>query len=210
MHDHPCFLRKMPPLPTTVRQGPPCRNDDRVQREAAGTFRVESTGFSGSEKRTLIATFRNANFVSFIWYDEYETGDPVLYGEKRTQRSRVRRMRPVLRRTPKLPLAFDNYFISGETIKGPMHTEDHVGISGNPMFGRDSSDQIDFGHRHQGDSGIRRGSRRNGDSPFRRRPRAPNEVPSMKPPPGDEELEHIVEKNTISRARRKSCLKATR
>ncbi len=48
---------------------------------ATGTFRIESTGYSGGEERTLVATFRNANFVSYVWYTKYETGDPAIYGE---------------------------------------------------------------------------------------------------------------------------------
>ena len=48
---------------------------------ATGTFRIESTGYSGGEERTIVATFRNANFVSYVWYTKYETGDPVIYGE---------------------------------------------------------------------------------------------------------------------------------
>ena len=48
---------------------------------AVGTFRIESTGYSGSARRTLVADFRNANFVSFVWYTKYETGDPAIYGE---------------------------------------------------------------------------------------------------------------------------------
>jgi Tfp pilus assembly protein PilX len=33
---------------------------------AVGTFRIESTGYSGGSRRTLVANFRNANFVSFV------------------------------------------------------------------------------------------------------------------------------------------------
>ena len=162
---------------------------------AAGTFRVESTGFSGSEKRTLIATFRNANFVSFIWYDEYETGDPVLYGrEDERNEAKYAECGQFYGERPSFCSTFDNYFISGETIKGPMHTEDHVGISGNPVFGRNINDRIEFGHSYQGDSGYSAESNGGSASPvFVGTHIPPNEVPSLKPPPGDEELEHIVE-----------------
>jgi Tfp pilus assembly protein PilX len=162
---------------------------------AAGTFRVESTGFSGSEKRTLVATFRNANFVSFIWYDEYETGDPVLYGkEDESNEAKFAACGQFYGERPSYCTPFDNYFISGETIKGPMHTEDHVGISGDPVFGRNINDRIEFGHSYQGDSGYSAESGGGSASPvFVGTHVPPNEVPSLKPPPGDEELEHIVE-----------------
>ncbi len=66
------------------------------QGSATGTFRIESTGYSGGEERTLVATFRNANFVSYVWYTKYETGDPVIYGEPPT--------------SPPFPTSLPNYY----------------------------------------------------------------------------------------------------
>jgi Tfp pilus assembly protein PilX len=33
-----------------------------------GTFRIKSTGFSGDNEASIVATFKNANFVSYVWY----------------------------------------------------------------------------------------------------------------------------------------------
>jgi Tfp pilus assembly protein PilX len=162
---------------------------------AAGTFRIESTGFSGSEKRTLVATFRNANFLSFIWYDNYETGDPTLYGKKYEENEKgYSECGQFYGERPSICSTFDNYFISGETIRGPMHTEDHVGIAGNPTFGRNVNDRIEFGTSVGKDEGY---SAESGGGPaepvFKGTHIPPKETLSLKPPPGDEELEHIVE-----------------
>jgi len=164
--------------------------------KAAGTFRIKVMGYSGTEKRMIVATFRNANFVSYVWYDVYETADPSLYGEgfekepaKYNQCAGYYGIRPA-----NICGGFNNYFISGEQVLGPMHTEDHVGISGNPTFGRYPSDRIEFGHSYQGDSGYSGEEAGGNPNPnFVGNHVAPNEVPSIKPPPGDEELEHIVE-----------------
>ena len=64
---------------------------------ATGTFRIESTGFYNGQQRSLVATFRNANFVSFVWYTKYETFDPVIYGDAPSQTTYWNRMRKVLR-----------------------------------------------------------------------------------------------------------------
>jgi Tfp pilus assembly protein PilX len=167
---------------------------------ATGTFRIESTGFSGKIKRTLVATFRNANFVSYVWYSVYETGDPTLYGP-------VPGGKPenywtlcgqFYEERPSYCNEFNNYFISGEKVNGPMHTEDHVGICGNPTFGRNEHDRIEFGNGYNkkektgysNESGCGAGEAK---PVFVGEQIEPKEVLQITPPPGDEELEHIVE-----------------
>lgn len=160
---------------------------------AAGTFRLESTGFSGSEKRSIVATVRNANFVSYVWYDVYETFDPAFYGEppplepkRYTECGQFYGKRP--------SYCQNNFFITGESVYGPMHTEDHAGICGSPVLGRTAIDRIEFGTSYGGDEGYSNEGCSSSASPtFRGTHIPPKEVPSLKPPPGDEELEHVVE-----------------
>ncbi len=160
---------------------------------AAGTFRIESTGLAETKKRSIVATFKNLNFVSFVWYTVFETADPVVYGglpeeEKYLKCGAFYGERPIFCK------AFNNYFISGESVNGPIHTEDHAGICGSPTFGRKSTDRIEFGHSYKGDEGYSSEECGGGASPnFVGTHIPPAEVPSLKPPPGDEELEHIVE-----------------
>jgi hypothetical protein len=165
-----------------------------------GTFRIESTGYSGSEKRTIVATFRNANFVSYVWYTKYETGDPAIYGEPPkglpnyyTECANFYGVRPADGGSPRR--CINNFFINGESVNGPMHTEDHAGVCGSPTFGRNENDRIEFGHK----SGIDEGYSSEllscgGATPTFKGNHIPVEkVLSIEPPPGDEELKHIVE-----------------
>ncbi len=163
--------------------------------KAAGTFRIESTGISEGQKRRIVATFRNANFVSYVWYDVYETGDPSLYGEADEKApSTYALCGQYWGLRPSYCNTFNNYFISGESVRGPMHTEDHVGISRRPVVR-----PLDLGpHRIRpqlgGDSGYSCEEACGSAEPkFVGTHVPPSEVPSIKPPPGDEELEHIVE-----------------
>jgi Tfp pilus assembly protein PilX len=165
---------------------------------AAGTFRIMSTGFSGSEKRTIVATLRNANFVSYVWYSVYETGDPTLYGEvpKEEPTTYWDECGHFYTERPARCSKFNNYFIGGESVNGPMHTQDHVGICGEPVFGRSHSDRIEFGNGYkktekEGYSNESCGEPANPNFVGTQVP--PSEVLQITPPPGDEELEHIVE-----------------
>jgi Tfp pilus assembly protein PilX len=171
---------------------------------AVGTFRIESTGYSGSAKRTLVANFRNANFVSFVWYTKYETGDPAIYGEPLkeklpstyyTECSKFYGERPADGGTPRR--CDNNFFINSESVNGPMHTEDHVGVCGSPVFGRTENDRIEFGHAYgkpEDEGYSNEGVSCGGMTPvFKGKHILPKEVVSIEPPPGDEELKHIVE-----------------
>jgi len=171
---------------------------------ASGTFQIESTGFSGKEQRTLVATFRNANFVSYVWYSVYETGDPSLYGEVPTGKpttyysecakfDKEREELPAKQCKP-----FNNYFISGESVNGPMHTEDSVGICGSPTFGRNKNDRIEFGNEPEkkASKGYSNAGCPGGEAAtpkFEGTEVPPHEDLQITPPPGDEELAHVVE-----------------
>ena len=160
-----------------------------------GTFRIESTGYSGGEKRTLVATFRNANFVSYVWYTKYETGDPTVDGPVPvgkpstwwTECGQFYGIRPSQCNT------FNNFFATGESVNGPMHTEDHVGVRGEPIFGRNEYDRIEFGQSVGGDEGYSNEGSGTANPLFKGDHIPPKEVLSIEPPPGDEELQHIVE-----------------
>lgn len=160
---------------------------------ATGTFRIESTGYSGGVERTLVATFRNANFVSYVWYTKYETADPSTYGpvpsgqpsNYYTACGQFYGSRP--------GYCTNNYFGSGESVNGPLHTSDHAGICGAVTFGRTKTDRIEFGHSYGGDAGYSNEGCGKAEPTFEGTHIIPEKVLSIEPPPGDEELEHIVE-----------------
>jgi hypothetical protein len=164
-----------------------------------GTFRIESTGYSGNVKRSIVATFRNANFVSFVWYTKFETGDPAVYGEPPPGKpnyyiecAKFYGERPAQGGSPER--CRNNFFITGESVNGPMHTEDHAGVCGSPVFGRNENDRIEFGHAVSDEGYSNEGYGCGTPAPvFKGKHIAPKEVPSIEPPPGDEELKHIVE-----------------
>lgn len=164
-----------------------------------GSFRIMSTGFSDGETRTLVATFHNVNFVSYVWYSVYETGDSALYGEVPAGEPATYwdECEKFYGSRPARCEVFNNFFITGESVNGPMHTQDHAGICGSPSFGRSSTDRIEFGNggstSNEGYSGEGACKETEVKPEFKGTHIAPSKVLAITPPPGDEELQHIVE-----------------
>jgi len=192
------------PAESDKEEHPKCNTSNvvgsMIEQEAksgvAGTFRLQSTGFAEGKERTIVATFRNLNFLSFVWYTMYETGDSVLYGKGGPECDHFYGERPGCNQ-------FNNYFIEGEKVNGPMHTEDHVGICGTPEhgpeFGRNENDKIEFGngkHKAEGEVGWSGQTYCPSEShaKFKGTLIPPYLTQQIQPPPSDEELQHIVEK----------------
>ena len=49
-------------------------------RERYGTFRIRSTGFAGKPRSSIVATFKPASFLDYVYFTQLETLDPVTYG----------------------------------------------------------------------------------------------------------------------------------
>jgi Tfp pilus assembly protein PilX len=102
---------------------------------AAGTFRVQSTGTSGNVSRTLVAQYKPPSFLQFVYYTDYETLDPsALPGDPGDCEVHY----PNRGNDCGGPINF----ITGDSINGPLHSEDTLSICGSPVFGRTSADQI--------------------------------------------------------------------
>ena len=116
-----------------------------------GTFRIRSTGFSGNAKVSIVATFKPASFLDYIYFTQLETSDPVTYGNEATVKGAYEQCTSTYqqgRYNKPIPNSGGEYcdkisFVSGDTIKGPMHTNDAFAICGNPTFGRSPADPIE-------------------------------------------------------------------
>lgn len=117
-----------------------------------GTFRIRSTGFYGKAKLSIVATFKPASFLDYVYFTQLETSDPVTYGPESTkikgaeeQCSKQLRGGRYQARIPNTTRYCDVIsFVSGDEIKGPMHTNDTFAICGEPQLGRNASDPIEI------------------------------------------------------------------
>ncbi len=160
---------------------------------ATGTFRIRATGYAGNTKRSIVATFKRAGFLDFLYFTQLETSDPETYPASSIPGAYQQCTKTVAegRLDDPIPGSGGNYcnniyFISGETIGGPLHTNDRLAIYGSPTFGRDLSDTIEVSSPPPGWTGI--------NSP------SPNFVgtfitnaPVLTPPPTNGQLAQIAD-----------------
>jgi Tfp pilus assembly protein PilE len=105
----------------------------------ANTFRIESIGTAGNKAvsssyatRALVATFHVVGFLNFIYFTQYEDGDPALYGGPKECENYYPE-REKLKINGKCQTI---EFADGDTVEGPMHTDDATDICAPAYFGR--------------------------------------------------------------------------
>jgi hypothetical protein len=119
----------------------------------AGTFRIRSTGFEGTAKRSIVATFKQSSFLDYVYFTQLETSDPVTYGFANpstaltgaySQCTKFRRDGRELVNIPGTSQKCDQIvFVGGDNLKGPVHTNDDFAICSNPTFGRSAADSTE-------------------------------------------------------------------
>lgn len=93
----------------------------------AGSLRIRVTGRANGRYRSIIATYRRAGFLNFIYFTQWETQDPIISGATGCDKPRSQRGSGCT------VIQFQN----ADQIKGPMHTNDQSVVTcGAPTFGR--------------------------------------------------------------------------
>jgi type II secretory pathway pseudopilin PulG len=126
-----------------------------------GTFRIRSTGFVGGTQQSVVATFKRAAFLDYVYFTQFETSDPVTYGFPNPSAaltgaySQCGKFRRNGREGAPIPNSGGEYcdrivFVDQDRIDGPLHTNDDLAICGSPDFGRDSTDVIEVSSPPQG------------------------------------------------------------
>jgi type II secretory pathway pseudopilin PulG len=117
-----------------------------------GTFRIRSTGFYSKAKSSIVATFKPASFLDYVYFTQLETSDPVTYGNQSTIEGAYEQCSKQLREgryEAPIPNSGGKYcdvisFVTGDEIKGPAHTNDTFAICGHPQLGRNAGDPIEI------------------------------------------------------------------
>jgi Tfp pilus assembly protein PilX len=125
-------------LPVTTNV--PCNTTDpegTMLDSKTGTFRVRSTGRTGNVYRSIVATYRRTGFLDFIWFSGWESTDPLFTGNSEATCAKVRSTRSSSSCPP-------IQFVTGDALKGPMHTNDEDFLyCGSPVFGNVTAHKIE-------------------------------------------------------------------
>lgn len=166
--------------------------------QATGTFRIRSTGYSANAKQSVVATYRQASFLDYIYFTQLETSDPVAYGFPNPSAAldgayqQCDKFRREGRMSQPIPNSGGQFctqivFVSGDAIDGPLHTNDDLLVCGSPSFGRNSSDVIEVSAPPLGwSSGCGGGANPDFNGPF------VTNAPVLTPPPTNGELRNIA------------------
>jgi Tfp pilus assembly protein PilX len=142
-------------LPATGQSACDPNNPTQSMLESSGanigTFRIRSIGYNGTEKQSIVATFKQATFLDYVYFTQLETSDPVTYGFANPSaaltgaNSQCTKFRRDGREDAPIPGTNNQFcdqivFVGGDQIDGPLHTNDDLAICGSPSFGRNAAD----------------------------------------------------------------------
>lgn len=102
---------------------------DASEVTRTGAVTVSSTGRVGEVDRTVETVFRPAGFLDFIYFTEFEIVDPAVTGADPADCS----LYHYVGRDDEDCGGLIR-FVTGDTIRGPMHTNDAMMIDGDPLF----------------------------------------------------------------------------
>jgi Tfp pilus assembly protein PilX len=145
---------------TTSPGGAQCdsANPNATMLEASGpntgTFRIRSTGYAGTAKASIVASYRQASFLDYVYFTQLETSDPVTYGFANPSAqltgaySQCTKFRRDGRESSPIPNTNNQFcdqivFVGGDAIDGPVHTNDDLRVCNSPTFGRNGADAIE-------------------------------------------------------------------
>ena len=116
-----------------------------------GAFTIRATGRSRPAGtgtpvyRSITAKFRRKGFLDFLYFTDLETADPEFFRASATQYAAALTECVKYERNER-PQGYpcsDITFVNGDVVRGPLHTNDRLLISGTPTFGRNSNDDIE-------------------------------------------------------------------
>jgi hypothetical protein len=114
---------------------------------STGMFRMRSTGqpYKNGTKRSIVAYFRRQGFLDFLYFTYYEDEDPMALA-KASDRSNAQNYCAGKFRSARdaAPVSCPEIqFITGDSVDGPLHTNDSLLICNKPSFGRTTNNRAD-------------------------------------------------------------------
>jgi hypothetical protein len=121
------------PIPGPANQGQFHYGVDLAQYGSQGVVQLTSTGRVRGVQRTIRANFRRRNFLDYLYLTDYEVLDPQsgYYSDPATVTTQCSMY--WWQGRPNSPCRRIS-FVTGDTIDGPMHSNDTISVNGSPRF----------------------------------------------------------------------------
>jgi type II secretory pathway pseudopilin PulG len=181
-----------------------------------GTFRIRSTGYAGSAKQSIVATFKPASFLDYVYFTQRETSDPSTYGsttnveaaEKQCSKT-IAEGRYKTKANSSVGYCDVIHFISGDFINGPMHTNDAFVICGSPTLGGSAADPVEVSGPPKGwfsDSEIENNTSSCSGSEKNFKGTLTANSSALTPPPSNNELNLVAQSQFLFKGQVRICL----
>jgi hypothetical protein len=126
-----------------------CETDPNKQASVidltTGTFKIRVTGrpaLKSTQRRAIVAAFRRKGFLNFIYFTDFETIDPQALSTSSERTTAQTNCGDKYRAARAGKNCNEIQFVTGDEIKGPLHTNDDSLLTcGTPVFGR--SNRVD-------------------------------------------------------------------
>jgi hypothetical protein len=188
-------------LPASTGPGVECDSTDPVETMLeqggpnTGSFRIRSTGYAGKAEASVVATYKRASLLDYIYFTQLETFDPVTYWSQTLINGAYQqctKFRREGRENSNIPgtsqKCLEINFVSGDEINGPLHTNDNLLVCGSPTFGRSTADVIEVS---DSEPGWKKNTGCSGNNPNFVGPLVTT-APVLTPPPTNGKLKDIA------------------
>jgi hypothetical protein len=125
-------------IPGPANQGQFHYSVNLAQYASQGVVQLTSTGRVRGVQRTIRANLRRRNFLDYLYMTDYESLDPLsgYYSDPQDATDECSEYwwqgRPT---SPCVRISF----VTGDTINGPMHTNDTISVNGSPSFNAEAT-----------------------------------------------------------------------
>ncbi|MCU1427342.1 MAG: hypothetical protein JWL83_1342 [Actinomycetia bacterium] len=104
-----------------------------------GVIKLTSTGRVNTTERTVFASLRRRSFIDYLYFTDYETKDPASYTGTPFTAAQAQVSCSKYAYAGRDSNCVDINFVSGDSINGPLHSNDSYLVCGTPHFNGETS-----------------------------------------------------------------------
>jgi hypothetical protein len=114
---------------------------------STGMFRMRSSGraYVNGPDRSIVAYFRRQGFLDFLYFTYYEDTDPMALAKTSDRNNALQYCAGKFRAARDVAAVTcpEIQFTTGDSVQGPLHTNDSLLICNKPSFGRTTNNRAD-------------------------------------------------------------------